>query len=141
MAHSGPDAALVRRIADGDGAEDALTSLFRAHGPAVYGYALRVAGARPAAERLTVDTFLWLAGPGAREYDPERTSVRAHLIARVHRDGKGDAPPRSADQAASLAVHGGLDHTEVAVVLGVDDERAKTLLRASLGAAYAPEES
>lgn len=70
------DAALVRRIADGD--EDAMAALYRAHGQAVFGQAVLVVSDRALAEEIVQDTMLavWRAAGSFRG----ESSVRSWLI-------------------------------------------------------------
>lgn len=74
------DAALVRRLAEGD--REALSALYDRHAPALYAVAWRILGEREAAEDLVHDVFLE-AWKKAGDYDPARASVRTWLILRT----------------------------------------------------------
>jgi DNA-directed RNA polymerase specialized sigma24 family protein len=122
----GPDAALVGRLAASERDDVALGALFRAHGAAVYRYALQVCGDTVAAEQYTVEAFVWLAEEGALAYDAQRTSVRAYLVGRVHEQVRSPAPELEA--AVALAFHGNLTYPEVAAVLGISFDQATDML-------------
>ena len=90
---SGPDDALLARLATGD--EAAFTSLFRRRQGDVYRVALLMTGSPAAAEDVTQDVFLAVMRDAGR-YETGRSSVKAWLcgIARNHarrrleRDGR-----------------------------------------------------
>ncbi|MDW8337887.1 MAG: sigma-70 family RNA polymerase sigma factor [Thermoleophilia bacterium] len=71
------DAALVRRVADGDA--DALRALYERLGRIVYAFALRHTRDASLAEECTQDAFvaLWR---NARSYDPARAKVSTWLL-------------------------------------------------------------
>jgi RNA polymerase sigma-70 factor (ECF subfamily) len=60
------------------GDRDALTSLYRAHYPAVYRFALYMTGDRDAAAEITQETFLWLIHHPAA-FQPERGTLGSFL--------------------------------------------------------------
>lgn len=90
---SGPDDALLARLATGD--EAAFTALFRRRQGDVYRVALLMTGSPAAAEDVTQDVFLAVMRDAGR-YETGRSSVKAWLcgIARNHarrrleRDGR-----------------------------------------------------
>lgn len=67
---------LVRRFDAGD--REAFLTLYRAHSPAVFRYALYMTNDRPRAEELTQDVFVWLVRH-AGDWDPELGDLPAFL--------------------------------------------------------------
>jgi DNA-directed RNA polymerase specialized sigma24 family protein len=126
MDRGGPDVALVRRLAAAEQDDAALGALFRAHGSAVYRYALQVCADRATAEECTVEVFVWLAETGALSYDPTRGSVRAYLVGRVHEEVH--SAKSELESAVALAYYGSLTYPEVAAVLGINEVEATGLL-------------
>jgi len=68
---------LLRRFRDGD--RDAFTSIYRAHHPAVFRFALYMTGDRNRAADVTQDVFVWLIHH-AESYDPARGELGAFLL-------------------------------------------------------------
>jgi RNA polymerase sigma factor (sigma-70 family) len=79
------DAALWQRVVAGD--EAAFTSLYRAHGAALYRFVCRMTGSAPLAEDVVQDVFLSVVDAAARGaphgYDPARGGLRAYLFGAV----------------------------------------------------------
>jgi RNA polymerase sigma-70 factor (ECF subfamily) len=108
---SGPDDALLARLATGD--EAAFTALFRRRQGDVYRVALLITGSPAAAEDVTQDVFLAVMRDAGR-YEPGRSSVKAWLcgIARNHarrrleRDGRNVPLAEDDDsETPAVAVH------------------------------------
>ena len=108
---SGPDDALLARLATGD--EAAFTALFRRRQGDVYRVALLMTGSPAAAEDVTQDVFLAVMRDAAR-YETGRSSVKAWLcgIARNHarrrleRDGRNVPLVEDGDsETPAVAVH------------------------------------
>jgi RNA polymerase sigma-70 factor (ECF subfamily) len=78
---AGDGAELLRRIGDGD--EDAMAAFYRAHGRAVFGQVLLVAGDRVLAEEIVQDTML-AVWRGAGSFRGE-SSARSWVIAIARR--------------------------------------------------------
>src|SRR5688500_21259 len=105
---SGPDDALLARLATGD--EAAFTALFRRRQGDVYRVALLMTGSPAAAEDVTQDVFLAVMRDAGR-YETGRSSVKAWLcgIARNHarrrleRDGRNVPLLEDADGPAGAA--------------------------------------
>ena len=70
------DAALVRRIVDGD--EPAFVQLYRRRSRGVYRFALQMSGSATTAEEVTQEVFLVLMRDAAR-FDPARGSFLSYL--------------------------------------------------------------
>ena len=108
---SGPDDALLARLATGD--EAAFTALFRRRQGDVYRVALLITGSPAAAEDVTQDVFLAVMRDAGR-YETGRSSVKAWLcgIARNHarrrleRDGRNVPLAEDDDsETPAVAVH------------------------------------
>jgi RNA polymerase sigma-70 factor (ECF subfamily) len=108
---SGPDDALLARLARGD--EAAFTALFRRRQGDVYRVALLMTGSPAAAEDVTQDVFLAVMRDAGR-YESGRSSVKAWLcgIARNHarrrleRDGRNVPLLEHGDsETPAIAVH------------------------------------
>lgn len=96
MRDDGDDAALIRRIGEGD--TGALRVLYERYGAIVFGMALRVVGDRQTAEECTQDVFVavWRS---AGAYDAERASVSTWMIS-IARNRAVDAVRRLAARPA-----------------------------------------
>ena len=71
-----PDRELLRRFGGGD--REAFTTIYRAHFPAVFRFALYMTGDRIQAGEITQDVFVWLVHhPGG--FDPDRGDLPAFL--------------------------------------------------------------
>ena len=79
--HAGDDAALLRRIGQGD--EDAMAVFYRAHGRVVFAQVLLVTGERALAEEIVQDT-MFAVWRGAGSFRGE-SSVRSWVIAIARR--------------------------------------------------------
>ncbi len=71
-----PDRELLRRFSAGD--REAFTTLYRAHFPAVFRFAMYMTGDRVLAGEITQDVFVWLIHHHA-EFDPGRGDLPAFL--------------------------------------------------------------
>lgn len=67
---------LLKRFRDGDG--EAFTTVYRAHYPAVFRFALHMTADRAKAFEVAQDVFVWLIHH-AGDYDPERGELAAFL--------------------------------------------------------------
>src|SRR5579871_830429 len=70
------DRLLLERFRRGD--RDALSSLYQAHHPSVYRFALYMTDDPDASSEVVQDTFLWLIDHPAA-FDPDRGSLRSFL--------------------------------------------------------------
>jgi RNA polymerase sigma-70 factor (ECF subfamily) len=70
------DGGLLHRFCAGD--RDAFTTIYRAHQPAIFRFALHMTGDRGAAAELTQDVFVWLIHH-AEAFQPERGALGAFL--------------------------------------------------------------
>jgi RNA polymerase sigma-70 factor (ECF subfamily) len=75
------DAALVMAVARWQ--EAALAEIYRRHGGAVFGLAMRTLGERTRSEEIVQEVFLRLWNTPDK-FDPERGSLRAYLLAQAH---------------------------------------------------------
>lgn len=93
---------MLRRIERGD--EDAFTVLYERHQPAIFRYALRMTGSRPAADDVVQDVFLALIR-GSGNYDPSAGELRSYLygIARrlICRQGAAEDQELSGEETAA----------------------------------------
>jgi RNA polymerase sigma-70 factor (ECF subfamily) len=104
------DRDLLRRFCGGD--RDAFTSLYRAHFPAVFRFALYMTGDRIHAGEITQDVFVWLVHhPG--DFDPGRGDLPAFLggVARklLHRRQQAGRRWLPLDEAALAPASGGAE--------------------------------
>jgi RNA polymerase sigma-70 factor (ECF subfamily) len=115
------DAALVAGMARGDG--DALAELYDRHGQALFGYLLRLAGERGAAEEILQDTLLaaWRSAGGFRG----RSAVRTWLFGIGRRQGHNRLRGKRlewVDLAEAPEVASGDPGPEAAALAGVQRE-------------------
>jgi RNA polymerase sigma-70 factor (ECF subfamily) len=68
---------LLRRFREGE--REAFTTLYRAHSPAVFRFALHMTGNRDTAAEVTQEVFVWLIHH-VEEYDPARGELGAFLF-------------------------------------------------------------
>lgn len=120
---------LVRRVAKED--RDALAELYDQMSPAVHTFALRTLGSRRDAEDLVHDLFLeiWRR---ARDYDPERGSVRQWLLLRAR--SRALDRLRRTRRAGRAALHATEQRELWASVIDPDVVRDSAWLRGSLQA-------
>lgn len=97
---SGEQAALLRRVADGDVGEP-LAGLYRLYGSRLFGLGLRLLGDRGMAEEMVQETFvrLWRSAP---RYDPEKGTVKTFVFT-IARRVSVDLLRRSASRPLAAA--------------------------------------
>jgi RNA polymerase sigma-70 factor, ECF subfamily len=98
----GGDRELSRALAGGD--LEALSRVYDAYGVHAYSVALRMLGDSSRAEDVVFEAFLRLWKESDR-FDPERESLRSHLIASVRRLALGELKGPGASQAEQAAAH------------------------------------
>lgn len=129
------DRELAKRLVAGD--EDALAEIYDQYAPVVFGLARWLSGDRGVAEDITQDVFvgLWRS---PEDFDPDQSSLRAHLAVTAYHRIVDEAPP-AADrqptaprQALVLAYFGALPSRSIAAELGVSEGTVKSWLRTEL---------
>jgi RNA polymerase sigma-70 factor (ECF subfamily) len=107
---------LMARFRGGD--REAFTALYRTHSPAVFRFALHMAGDRAKAAELTQDVFVWLIHHTS-DFDPKRGGLGAYLagVARKfllrQQQGKRRWVPLDERTASPHRADGGVETAEV----------------------------
>lgn len=126
-----PDRDLLRRFLQGD--REAFTTLYRAHFPAVFRFALYMTGDQIRAAEITQDVFVWLVHhPG--DFDPSRGDLPAFLggVARklLHRRRQAESRWLPLDEAAMPPANG----AGVAFARGMEHRQDVAELRKAIAA-------
>lgn len=124
------DGDLMRAVARED--EAAMAELYRRHGPAVYGLALRIIGEATMAEEVLQDVFVRLWRRPER-FDPERGELRPFLLREarsrsIDRVRSNEARVRREDRSARADATGPADDIEREVWTLIRSEKVRDAL-------------
>jgi RNA polymerase sigma-70 factor (ECF subfamily) len=101
LQQNGEDLALLQRVANGD--QCAVTELYDAHGPLLFGLLVRILSQRAEAEDVLQDVFVE-AWTQAHTYDPSRGTVVGWLCAIARNRGIDRLRARAADVQTAEAI-------------------------------------